>query len=67
MEIEISQESLNKINRAERVFGIGKEELVDRAILVYLDQMNKYFELKEEFEIWDELSDEALENFERSL
>ena len=47
--------------------GIKKDELVDRAILLYLDNLSKYLELKQEMHDWDILSDEALLNFEKSL
>ena len=36
-------------------------------ILVYFDNIVKYIELKKELAVWDDLSDEALQNFERTL
>jgi hypothetical protein len=67
MEVEISEDVSKKVNEASRILGIGEQEIVDRALLVYLDNMNKYLQLKKEMEAWDVLSDEALENFEKSL
>ena len=67
MEIEISEDVSKKVNEASRILGIGEHEIIDRALLVYLDNMNKYLQLKKEMEAWDVLSDEAFENFEKSL
>ena len=67
MEVEISEDVSRKVNEASRILGVDEQEIVDRALLVYLDNMNKYLQLKKEMEVWDVLSDEALEDFERSL
>jgi len=67
MEIEISDETMELINQVEKILGIRKKELVNRAILVYVDGMSKQIALKNEFGVWDELSDESLDNFEKSL
>ena len=67
MEIEISDETMELINQVEKILGIRKKELVNRAILVYVDGMSKQIALKNEFGAWDELSDESLDNFEKSL
>lgn len=66
MQIELEKDTSKKINQASKILGIEKDELVDRAILVYLDNMSKYLELKQEMKEWDALSDEALINFEKS-
>ncbi len=67
MEVEISKDTSEKINRVSKVLGIKEEDLIDRAILVYLDNISKYTELRQEMKDWDVLSDEALANFEKSL
>ncbi len=67
MQIQIPKDVDKKINEVSKVFGIGKEEIIDRAILLYLDSIQKQLELKKELKSWDLLSDEALENFERDL
>ena len=67
MQIQTSKEMDKKINKVSKVLGLGKEEIVDRAIEVYLDNISKYVELKKDFKDWDELSDEAFANFEKSL
>ena len=67
MQIEIPKDISKKIDRIAELLGIKREQLVDRAILVYLDNMSKYLELKGEMRELDILSDEALMNFEQSL
>ena len=67
MHVDISKDVGMKVEQASNVLGIGKKELVDRAILTYIDSVSRFLELKKEFKEWDELSDEALLNFEKSL
>jgi len=67
MQIEIPKDTSIKINRASLILGIKEKELIDRAILLYLDNISKYLSLKQEMKEWDLLSDEALMNFEKSL
>lgn len=65
MQIQISKDINQKIKEASRILGLEEQKIVDRAILLYLDNIEKYIELKKEFKEWDELSDEALLNFEK--
>lgn len=67
MQVEIPKDTSAKIRKIVRLLGIKKQQLVDRAILLYIDNLSKYLELKEEMKEWDYLSDEALLNFEKSL
>ena len=67
MQIEISKDVSKEIEYASKVLGIKSKNLIDRAILVYLDSIQKQLDLKREMKVWDELSDEALVNFEKSL
>jgi len=67
MHVDISKDVGMKVEQASNVLGIGKKELVDRAILTYIDSVSRFLELKREFKEWDELSDDALLNFEKSL
>lgn len=67
MQIQIPKDVDKKITEVSKVFGMEKEEIIDRAILLYLDSIQKQLELKKELKMWDLLSDEALENFERDL
>lgn len=67
MQIELPKETSSKLLKASKALGIGNKELIDRAIIVYLDNITRYVELKEEMGEWDKLSDEALISFEESL
>ena len=67
MQIEIPKDMSKKLDETAKLLGIKKQELIDRAILLYLDNLSKYLDLKREMKEWDILSDEALMNFERSL
>ncbi|MBI2576538.1 hypothetical protein HYV84_04955 [Candidatus Woesearchaeota archaeon] len=67
MQIEIQKDTSEKISHASAVLGVGKKELVDRALLLYLDSIEKMVALKKEMGDWEALSDEALADFERSL
>ena len=67
MDIELPQETSTKIEEASQILGINKETIVDRAILLFLDNITKYLELKKEFKKWDFLSDESFLNFEKNL
>ncbi len=66
MQIEIEKDTSKKVDEASKALRIKKNEFVERAILLYVDNMQKYIGLKEEMKAWDSLSDEALENFEKS-
>ena len=67
MQIEIAKDTSKKVDQVSRLLGIGESQLIDRAILLYLDKISKYLNLKKEMNEWDSLSDKALINFEKSL
>ncbi|HEY4515021.1 MAG TPA: hypothetical protein VJJ22_02575 [Candidatus Paceibacterota bacterium] len=50
-----------------RSSGIPKKEIVNRAILLFLDQTRKSFELNQELMAWDLLSDEVTEALDKKL
>lgn len=67
MEVDIAKDTSIKIEKASQLTGISRQEIIDRALLLYLDSMSKFLDFKQEMKDWDKLSDEAWENFERSL
>ena len=67
MEIELPKDVNRKLLEVSNLLNLEEEEIVNRALLLYLDNIQKYIELKKELKTWDKLSDEALENFERGL
>jgi len=48
------------VSEFSRKMGIKEKELVDRALLLYLDSIKKILDMENEFRAWDKLSDEAL-------
>ncbi|MBS3074976.1 hypothetical protein J4429_00795 [Candidatus Pacearchaeota archaeon] len=64
MEINLTNEELRKINEIGELTGVDKREIVKRALKIYLDNLEKR-RLDKESETWDDLSDEALINFEK--
>ena len=67
MKIELPKDINKKLSEVSDIFDLDEEEIVNRAVLLYLDNIQRYVELKKELKAWDALSDEALENFERDL
>ncbi len=61
------REDLNKrINDTSKRIGVSKKELIDRAIVFYLDSVQHTMKLKEELDAWDVLSDEVLKFSEQT-
>ena len=56
MEIEISQEILENIERASKNMGLNEKEIVARAIKLYLASIKDQLLLKEELEVWERAS-----------
>ena len=54
MQIELPKETANKLSMASKALGINDKELAGRAILLYLDNIEKYTELKREMKKWDD-------------
>ncbi|HLD42143.1 MAG TPA: hypothetical protein VJB06_03835 [archaeon] len=67
MELKLSPEVEHRVAEASQTFGLKQTELVNQAILLYLDTIKKQVDLKREFSAWEKASDEAWENFEKSL
>ena len=67
MQIELPKDTSEKVSKASKLLGIRNQELVDRALVVYLDNLSKSLDLKKEMKEWDTLSDEALTYFEKEL
>ena len=67
MQIETQNNNLVKVDKVSELIGIKKQDLVEMALLLYLDNSSKYLELKQEIKEWDFISDEALINFEKEI
>jgi hypothetical protein len=64
MELILPESMELKISKASIILGFRKQEIIQRALVFYLDSINAQLELKNEFDNWDKLSDEALTSFE---
>lgn len=67
MDVEIQKETSDRVVEISKELGIEKNEFIERAVLVYLDSISKYIDFKKEIHDWDVLSDQAFDNFEKSL
>lgn len=67
MQLEVSKDIAKRIDSVSKEFGINKRQIIDRAILLYLETIKEYLNLRKEIKEWDNLSDEALINFEKAL
>lgn len=67
MEIELSRDTKSKLNKVSSILGVKDKDVVNKAILFYLDTISKQMELKKELSSWDELSDEALIKFDKLI
>ncbi len=64
MEIEISRDIENKVERASQELGLSKKEIVARALQLYLLSIKDYIELKEEIDTWEEAGRQDLSRWE---
>ena len=60
MRINIEEKLDKEIKNASKTLGVDKNQVIERAILFYLENIKKTLNLKKEFEAWDLLSNEAL-------
>ncbi|HLD05252.1 MAG TPA: hypothetical protein VJG90_06045 [Candidatus Nanoarchaeia archaeon] len=67
MQVELSKETSNKLEKAAQALGTEKNKLIEKAIQHYLESLKQHAHLKQEMNAWDALSDEALVNFEKAL
>ena len=67
MNINLTGAMDTQLKLASKRLGFKEQEIVQRALLFYLDSLEKEMDLKQELSEWDSLSDEALLRFENSL
>jgi len=67
LRLQLPQETSNRLRAASKDTGFREKDLVQRALLFYLDAIQRERELRRELRAWDRLSDEALIAFEESL
>ena len=60
MQIQLEKQLNKRVQDASRIFGVDQSQLIKQALLLYLDSLQRSFDLKKEFDAWDSLSDETL-------
>ena len=66
MEISISPETKKLIDEASKKLNLNDEDVITVALESYI-KLSEDPELAEELEMWEDLGNEELENFEKSL
>ncbi|MBI2122145.1 MAG: hypothetical protein HYT98_03410 [Candidatus Sungbacteria bacterium] len=60
MSMVIEKKYHKSISEVSRKMGIRENDLVGRALALYLDSAKKILDVEKEFKAWDVLSDESL-------
>ncbi|MAE13913.1 hypothetical protein CMO92_05075 [Candidatus Woesearchaeota archaeon] len=66
MELQLSKRDVKTLNALSKSMKLKKEELLSRALHIYMDDVINYQALKKEIKAWDALSEETLQNLEKS-
>jgi hypothetical protein len=67
MKVTIQKQLEQQMRHASEVMGVSEEELTERAMRFYLATIHQELELEKELNAWDQVSDEALLNMERTM
>lgn len=68
MEISISNQAEERLNKISKATGFTISDVLDRALMLfYLSSIKNEFELRQEFDLWEKASDEDFSNFEKEL
>lgn len=68
MQIEISNQSEERLKKISDATGFATKDILDRALMLfYLSAVKDEIELKKELTAWDKASDEDFANFEKDL
>lgn len=65
MSIVLEKNIQKDLKETAKQMGIDEKDLIERAVLLYLENAQKFFELKREFLAWDALSDEVFFMFSK--
>ena len=55
----LEKELKKEAEKVSKEMGIGKKELLERALILYLDSVKQQLSLFKELEAWERLSDDA--------
>jgi len=59
MNLKLASKISKRIKVASRVLGVEENEMIDRAMLFYLENVESSLAMRNEFDAWEKLSDEA--------
>jgi len=65
--VEISSDMRKKLEETSKETELDEEEIMNKALTMYLDMMKQELNLEKEFSAWDKASDEALAATEEEL
>ena len=65
--LTLTKKNERGVAEAARLMGIDKRELVERAVLLYLESIRATLDLEKELRGWDALSDEAFLRMGKTL
>lgn len=66
MQIQLNKNIYHDVREVSRFMGVDEEELIERALMVYLKSIDQMFSLRKELSAWDALSDEAFVSMEKA-
>jgi hypothetical protein len=67
MKVVIKKKIKDDLKLMSHKFGIKESEVVDRALVFYLESLRNILDLEREFQGWDSLTDEAWGNASKRL
>jgi hypothetical protein len=67
MPIQLSPQTTTRLHDLAKILKIQENALLERAVRYYLLSLNEEIDLKKEFDLWKDASDEDLLNFEKTL
>ncbi|MCF7830856.1 hypothetical protein K9M41_02585 [Candidatus Gracilibacteria bacterium] len=67
MTFELSSPVAKNLQHMAGILKIKEDALLERAVKYYVFVLGKEMNIKEEFNDWDAMSDESLDNFEKML
>jgi negative regulator of replication initiation len=65
--IQLDKNLYQDVKNTSRFIGVDAEEIINRALVLYLDSVQQITALNQEFQAWDVLSDEALIGMEDTV
>jgi len=67
MEIEISKDTLENLEKASKELGLNEKEIILRAIKLYLYSIREQLSLKQEIEAWERAGMQDMINLEEQI